>query len=334
VPSPRRQALAALLGAALAVGLLAGCGSDGDGGEQSSAAQPAPPVSDFPAANGQTLEALLQANASGQGPVISPAAKVLTVGENRFPFGVFTVEQEPITTAQVAIYAAPGNIDGPAEGPFPARILDLSTEAAFVAKTTADDPDAAKVVYVSDLPLKRPGKWAFAALVKEGDGFTGSLLPTPSLVGEFDPVAVGDQAPSVSTPTAADVADISEIDTRVPPGTMHEQDLQDVLGTEPVVLLFATPALCQSRICGPVVDVTEQVKREFGDRVAFIHSEIYNDNDINKGSRPQVEAYGLPSEPWLFVIDADGKVSTVIEGAFSVEELTAAVAKVAGPAGS
>ena len=32
-------------------------------------------------------------------------------------------------------------------------------------------------------------------------------------------------------------------------------------------------------------------------------------------------AYGLPSEPWLFVIDRTGKVSTVLEGPFSVQEL-------------
>ncbi len=333
--SPAKSLLASIIAVALAGGVLAaGCGSDdGGGGEDAPASRPAPSASEFPAAKGQTLNQLLAANAGGQGPVVSPAARVLRVGENRFPFGVFTVDQEPITTAQIAIYAAPGNLDGPAEGPYPARIEDLSTEAAFVARTTSGDPDAAKVVYVSELPLKRPGKWAFAALIKEGDGYSGSLLPSSGLVGEFDVLGVGDSAPRVSTPTVADVADVSEIDTRVPPGTMHEDDLQDVLGKKPVVLLFATPALCQTRVCGPVVDVAEQVKREFGDQVAFIHQEIYKDNDISKGSRPQVEAYALPSEPWLFVIDAEGKVSTVIEGAFSVGELTAAVDKVAQPTG-
>jgi hypothetical protein len=58
--------------------------------------------------------------------------------------------------------------------------------------------------------------------------------------------------------------------------------------------------------------------------------EIYNDNDPNKGPRPQVEDFNLPSEPWLFVIDADGEVSTAIEGAFSKQELEAALDEVAG----
>ncbi|MGZ5362120.1 MAG: hypothetical protein ACXWZW_10985 [Solirubrobacterales bacterium] len=326
---PRPPLKTAALVAALAVAaLVAGCGSDDGGEDEASAARPAPPASEFPAPNGQSLEQLLGASASAQGPVVSPAAKVLRVGENRFPFGVFTTAQEPITDAEVAIYAAPRDLKGPAEGPYPARIESLETEAAFRAESTASDPDAAKVVYVSEVPLPKPGKWAFAALVKDGDSYTGTLLPTPSLADEFDPVDVGEQAPRVSTPVAGDVAQISEIDTRVPPSTMHDEDLEDVLGRKPVVLLFATPALCQSRICGPVVDIAEQVKRDHAGDAAFIHQEIYNENDISKGARPQVEAFGLPSEPWLYVIDRDGRVSTVIEGAFSAGELERAVQKV------
>ncbi len=58
--------------------------------------------------------------------------------------------------------------------------------------------------------------------------------------------------------------------------------------------------------------------------------EIYNDNLVDKGVREQVEAYGLPTEPWLFVIDCEGEIDTRIEGAFSVAELTDAVERVEG----
>lgn len=313
--------------ALVAIALVAGCGDDGGGGGEGVASRPASPPSDFPSAQGKTLEQVLT-EAGQEGPVVSPAARVLRRGENRFSFGVFTTGREQITDADAAIYAAPKNLQGPAIGPFPARIEDLTTEPSFRARTTSDDPDAAKVVYVADVPLNRPGEWAFGALVKQGTGFGASLLPTPSLVDQFDPVDVGDRAPRVSTPTAGDVADISEIDTRVPAGTMHEEDLADVLGRKPVVLLFATPALCQSRICGPVVDVAEQVKRDHGGEVAFIHQEVYVENDLNKGTRPQLQAYRLDSEPWLYVIDREGKVSTAIEGAYSVDELEAAVQRV------
>ena len=324
-----RPARAGLVLLATALLALAGCGG-GDAGT-GSASRPAPAASDFPSAKGKTLEQALSP-AAGPGPVVTPAARVLRLGDNRFSFGVFTTGREPIDDAEVAIYAAPGrNLSGPAIGPFPARIEDLTTEPAFEAKTTSEDPNAAKVVYVTDIPLDKPGPWAFGALIRQDDGsYQGSLLSTPSLVGQFDPVGVGDRAPRVSTPTADEVSNISQIDTRVPPDDMHQDDLAEVLGKEPVVLLFATPALCQSRICGPVVDVAQQVQRDFGDKAAFIHMEVYNDNDASKGLRPQMRAYRLPSEPWLYVIDRNGVVRTAIEGAFSVDELTAAVREVTG----
>ena len=325
----RTRILPIVLASLAALALLAGCGGSSDDGDGTRNLA-APVAAEFPSAQGKTLEQVLSAS-TGEGPVIAPAARVLREGENRFPFGVFTLGGEQIDDAQVAIYAAPGaGVGGPAIGPFPARIVDLTTEPAFRAKTTTDDPDAAQVAYVSEIPLNRPGPWSFGALTKEGDSFKGSLLPTEGEVGQFDTPAPGDEAPMVHTPTADQVPDISEIDTRVPPSDMHTDDLAGVLGKKPVVLLFATPALCQSRVCGPVVDVAAQVKRDFGDRVAFIHQEIYEKNSINDGPRPQVEAYRLPSEPWLFVIDRSGRVSTAIEGPFGVGELEAALRRVAG----
>jgi hypothetical protein len=111
---------------------------------------------------------------------------------------------------------------------------------------------------------------------------------------------------------------------------MLQTDFHDVLGKKPVVLVFATPALCQSRICGPVVDVAMQVQADYGDKATFIQQEIYKDNDVNKGFTDQVADYRLPTEPWIFVIDKDGKISDRFEGAVSVGELERAVAKVTG----
>jgi hypothetical protein len=319
----------AAVAALLAVALAAGCGGSDNG--TGSRSKPALSATDFPAPHGQSLQqVLLSASKGQQGPVVSPAAAMYYVGTNRFPFGVFTAGRDQITDAQVAIYAAPGKgLSGPAIGPFPARIEDLTTKAAFRAKTTADDPSAAQVAYVSDIPLDKRGPWAFGALIKNGSTYQYSLLPTPHPVGQYPPPRVGQKAPVVHTPTVGEVSNISEIDTRVPPDDMHSDDFADVVGKKPVVLLFATPALCQSRVCGPVTDIEEQVKQEFGDRVAFIHQEVYNNNQINDGVRPQLRSYGLQTEPWLFVIDRSGKVSSVLQGPFSVQELEAAVQKVA-----
>ena len=107
-----------------------------------------------------------------------------------------------------------------------------------------------------------------------------------------------------------------------------KDDYAKVVGKKPVVITFATPLLCQSRVCGPVVDIVEQARAETSADVAFIHQEIYNDNQVNKGFRPQVVAWHLPTEPWTFVVNKKGRVSARFEGAFSTGELERAIAKV------
>ena len=82
---------------------------------------------------------------------------------------------------------------------------------------------------------------------------------------------------------------------------------------------------------GPVNDVAEQVRSEHGDEVEFIHMEIYADNRLEAGLRPQVKRFGLPTEPWAFAIDRRGRVAARLEGAFSVRELEAAVRKAREP---
>jgi hypothetical protein len=141
----------------------------------------------------------------------------------------------------------------------------------------------------------------------------------------------GERPPLIHTPTEADVGgDLESIDTRVPPSSQHEVDFADVVGKEPVVLTFATPRLCQSRVCGPVVDVTEQVKAEYGDEAEFIHMEVFVDNDVQQGYRPQLQAFRLPTEPWAFTVDASGRIAARLEGAFSPGELEEAVKKALG----
>ena len=117
---------------------------------------------------------------------------------------------------------------------------------------------------------------------------------------------------------------------------MHEENFADVAGKKPVVLLFSTPALCQSRVCGPVNDIAEELKSERGDDAAWIHMEIFRNNEIGQGClegqtppeqcfRPQVTDYGLPTEPWLFTIDRRGRVAARLEGAFAKSELEQAL---------
>jgi hypothetical protein len=97
---------------------------------------------------------------------------------------------------------------------------------------------------------------------------------------------------------------------------MHEENFADVLGEKPVVLLMATPALCQTRVCGPVTDIAAQLQEEYGDRATSIHQEVYEDNDVSKGLREPLRRFGLETEPWLFTIGADGRVAARLERSF------------------
>jgi hypothetical protein len=356
----RSRSISSLACALAAVSLVAGCGG-GSGSSQSStedaSSKPAPPKSDFPSPNGRTLNGVLT-SASGPAPVVAPASKVFYKGENRYSFGVFRLDRTPVSDAEVAIYiskvpsvkkksasasesgeqpkgavarALKEALEGPAMGPYPAAIESLATEPAFRAQTTAADPNTPPVVYVSNIDFPSNGEWRIAALVKEDGELRGTLVSS-ALVGKVSGVPrVGEEAPLIHTPTPADVGgDLSKITTRIPPDTQNEVDYADVLGKEPIVLLFATPQFCESRVCGPVVDVAEQVKETYGDKAAFVHMEIFNDNDPSKDVRPQVREFGLPSEPWVFVIDRNGVVRTAIEGAFGVDRLTRAVKEVTG----
>ena len=97
----------------------------------------------------------------------------------------------------------------------------------------------------------------------------------------------------------------------------------------PFVVTFATPAFCESRACGPTVEVVDEVRRRTaGSGVRFHHVEIYEGNDPNNPVNRWVTEWNLPSEPWVFVVGSDGKVAARFEGHVSVEELRAAVQRV------
>jgi hypothetical protein len=257
--------------------------------------------------------------------VVSPAGQTIDVGVNRIAFGVFTLGGTQVDDADIALYFA-GGPNGPARGPFPARVESLRTPPAFRAKTTAEDPSAATSVYVVPrLEVRRRGELAMLAVVRR-DGKLEGTRPASLVVGKFDDVLdVGDPAPRIHTPVADGVSDISEIETRIPPDTMHDTDFEDVLGKEPILLVFATPQFCQSRVCGPTVDIVEEVKSRIGNQAAFIHMEVFNDNDPGKGVRPQLDAFNLETEPWAFIIDRNGRIAARFEGAFGADELTRAM---------
>jgi hypothetical protein len=119
--------------------------------------------------------------------------------------------------------------------------------------------------------------------------------------------------------------DIRLLSTRIPPDDMHAVSLDHVLGKRAVALLFSTPALCVSKVCGPVTDIMVQLEHEFGERMTFIHEEVYVGDDPSRGLRPQMKAFHLQTEPWLFTINARGVIAARLNGAFGVNEARAAL---------
>jgi hypothetical protein len=314
VPGPRTLT-AALLAVGVAVA-AAGCGSSSD----TTSAPPAN-AADFPKPAGKTLGQL--ASAAPQGPVLVPSVSSAYTGDNRLGFGLFTKAQKQINGAQVVVYTADKQGRN-VKGPYPARFESLAVRPAFQSHTVANDPAAAKGVYVAHVPFAKNGPATILGMARVNGKLQGagqlSLIVGATTGG---PPQVGDKAILVHTPTLDQVGgDASKIDTRVPPATQLSQtDFASVLGKKPVVLLFATPALCKSRVCGPVEDITAQVAAQYGGKVTFIHQEIYNDNNPSKGFRPQVGKWRIPTEPWAFAINKNGKVVDRLEGAFSAAEM-------------
>jgi hypothetical protein len=363
---PLALALACLCLIAAGSLLVAGCGGGGDSTSsqvnpdaESGQSRPAPPKSAFPSAQGKSLREVSEEATQHSELKVNPEAQVFYEGPNRYPFAITEKvgstgkAGKEIANAEAAIYYAKvptikpgaksksGNkglvgkaqaqaLEQPAIGPFPATIESLATQPPFQGRTTTEDPDVASVIYSTELHLGA-GDYRPGILIKEKGGVGWKVLPSIK-VDEYAKIPrPGEKAPLIETPTAKSVnGDLAKLTTRIPPDTQNKVNYAEVLGKEPILLLFATPQFCQSRVCGPVVDVVQQVQHEFEGKANFIHMEIYNENDPSQGVRQQVRRFHLPSEPWLFAINREGVVSAAIEGAFGTKLMQETVEKVVG----
>ena len=319
-----------LLSLLAVVGVLSACGGSDDGGTQPAPPEPsAAATADFPSVEGKTLDELIAGLSKGAILNVSSHGGQ-RAGRNRLAFAIVDRANKQIDVAEVAVYTAkPDGTD--LRGPFTARKESLDVATQYRSRQTAADLASGDTFYVADAVYGSRGPHVALGLVRL-DGRLVVADPTgPLPVGAPNgPPDVGQPAIRVHTETGADVGgNLTRLSTRVPPPReMLQTDFADVVGKKPVVLLFATPALCKSRTCGPVVDIAEQVRGENGTGVVFIQQEIYQDNDPGKPYRSQVLKWRLPTEPWAFVIDRRGKVAARFEGVFSVGELARAVERV------
>lgn len=326
--------------AALAVFLLTGCGGDDTNKQdekpelnqnQSVEAADEIDLKDFPKANGRaTLTQLIGKVAGDRDLNMAPGGTELIQGERtRLPFGLFTDERKPVWGPTVVYIAK--DAKSPAIGPFPAPAISLDVPEEYRSETSkADYGKAGNGIYVTKIKgLKGVDQQQVMTLTNLNGRYHASLQALGFQKDATTP-KVGDKAPPIDNQTIEDVGEdnIEKLDTRVPPDDMHRVSVKDAMKNgKPVVLIFATPKHCTSRVCGPVVDVGAYLDGKYADQAAFVHVEIYNDNDVSAGFKPEVGKYGLPTEPYTFVIGKDGRVIAKFEGPVTIPELEAVVIK-------
>src|SRR5689334_13411957 len=284
-----------------------------------------PAKSDFPAAKGKSLQELSQQLTAG--PQVAMASSQFDTGPNRIAFGVIGQDGRPVY-GPTALYVAP-RPGAPAEGPYVAPADVLLTDARYRSKQAATAADPFVAVYgARGVPFAKSGRYAVLAATKQPNGkLAGSGTTITVAPASQDPIPrVGQKAPKVHTDTLASAGgDVRKIDTRDPPDDMHKVDFADVVGKKPVALLFATPQLCQSRVCGPVTDIAYQMEAKYGSQMDFIHQEVYVDNTPAKGLRKPLQQFGLRTEPWLFVVNKQGRITARLEGSIGVRQFEQAV---------
>lgn len=326
----RTKPLLLVLVAVFASVALAGCGGDDATSGDPIAAANDVDVASFPRTDGTKTFADLQKEVDAkQDANLLPAANNFVIGrENRLPFGLFDADRNAVW-GPTMMYLSTGT-GAPAVGPFPvkARSFDIPTE--FQSEVSKSDLETVgNGFYTADLPAKWNGDKVNVLTLTQTDAGVQAAA-TGVTLNKSDPMpAPGEKMPAIKTATLDDVdGDASAVSTRVPPADMHDVSFDEVVGKgKPVVLLMATPKLCASRVCGPIVDVAAEVQAETGDDVVFVHQEIYKDNDINAGYVPQLEELGMTMEPVTFVVDGDGVVVAQLQGPFVAEELRKALKK-------
>lgn len=173
-------------------------------------------------------------------------------------------------------------------------------------------------VYVTAPVLDTAGVWAVEVKAE------GETVPFAIQVNAAPVAPVGGQAaPRAASPTVTDTLGVNPICTRQPACPLHTVSLASVIGAgKPVAALFATPARCSSRYCGPVLDEMLHITDPYKDRITFVHTEIYKSLTASDQAHvPTVDAWRIPSEPWLFGIDATGTIKARLDGAFGGDEM-------------
>ena len=196
-------------------------------------------------------------------------------------------------------------------------------------------PSGPKGVYVAQAAFDKAGIWQTHVTATIG-GRQRQTETSFQVLERHAIASVGDTAlPSenltVSTPGASPAA----IDSRagagglVPDPELHQKTIAAAIAAHrPVLVVFSTPVYCISRFCGPITDMVGDLAKSYANRASFVHVEIWHDyqqQQINKVAADWLFRNDNLTEPWVFLVGADGRIKAKFMGSVSAAELEAAV---------
>ena len=282
-------------------------------------AAPAPTPSDAsaPTASGTSKSSVL--------PVL--VSSELSVGPNRYLFSF--VDATTNTPVAAPDRTASVQFTGPANQTIPA------TPATFIWAI-----ENVSGIYVTNVDFPAAGDW-IAHFATAGAGKPEERIDFQfQVAAKKNVISPGDKAPSVATPTLAAVGgDVSKISSDAKPDkAFYETSVADALAAhKPFVLIFATPKFCQTSTCGPTLDKVKPIATAHPN-LTFINVEPYVLADDQGQLQPVLDAkgnlqavsatiaYGLVSEPYVFVVGGDGIVKASFELIFTSDEIDKALA--------
>jgi hypothetical protein len=306
-----RTALAASAGGAALYAV--GCGSDGDRGTPSpEATAESTPGSRTPSST---------ANPTGITPRLL-TLEFVAHQDNRFAVGLLDSQNQLVKDAGVHLRFFTIGADG-ATGTF------RGEGDATLAELNFEDEATSTAFYTINTPFDAAGRWGVEITATPRDGAPSTIQTTFDVREASRSPALGAVPPASVNDTVATNPDTESLCTRVPICGLHDTVIADLLGKgRPLVVQFSTPAFCETRFCGPVLDVLLQQVPAYRDRIDFVHIEVWQDFQLRR-YRPAVQEWNLPGEPYTFFMAGDGRVAGKLESIFSEEELASALDQLA-----
>jgi len=233
---------------------------------------------------------------------------------------------------QVAAPEVPSRID------FYALERDPETPAASVQASYLPS-GLGRGLYRAAVDFDCVGEWGAAISIDLPDGSQATERLRFRVHPAGDTPAIGAAAPRSDSPTASTLEEMRRIstDSNPYPAAYDSTVAETVTSGRPSLVFFATPAFCQSGLCGPTVELVKSVAREYEEELEFVNVEPYQLHVTENGLQPLLDEdgqlqpvpaaldYGIPAEPYLFVVDAAGNVFAKFEVVVGGDELRAAI---------